>query len=518
MSNGTNKQPGFIGGALVATAVCAAIFAAFQYWPTGEPVPDIALPSVLQVDAGVPVQITPKLNHGKYVEWIVPDDVEQDMSFELADPNARVFKSKKAGVYSIYAYTAKRATKGVVPTKAALCKLTVGHGPGPVPPDPPGPGPVPPGPSPIPPGAKLYVSVVIDNDKMTPELGEFLRSTKWSDALTKAGHKCEVLDYKLECPAELKKYIDVDPIKGPPAYVAQLLSGGKVAVNSKLTTEDEMLKTLGATSAAFGARPHGLGWIKPPAGKKWAMPTFSEAVAPVLPESLWVECTLRPFMGDVLDQDGYGACVGHGSCKAAEGRRRILRRQSLKFSPWFCYSMINGGRDNGAMVGDALESLKRDGIALWDDVPYGTYQKSRINQKAFDSAKNNRVLEGYQCPDFETIATAVQLGYPVSFGVEIGGAFRPDSRGVIPDQRGGGGGHCMCAIGLKKWDGRWYLEVMNSWGPTWGAQGFCYMPKSYFSDSDNWAPQVETRNPIDPPIPPVSRRMFDGPLWSVLVP
>jgi C1A family cysteine protease len=95
------------------------------------------------------------------------------------------------------------------------------------------------------------------------------------------------------------------------------------------------------------------------------------------------------------------------------------------------------------------------------------------------------------------------LGRPVSFGIEIGNRFEPDGQGIIPDQSGRGGGHCMCAVGLKQIGSRWYLKVQNSWSTQWGLAGYCFMPESYFQGGDNWAVITNADDPLDPNVPPV---------------
>lgn len=190
----------------------------------------------------------------------------------------------------------------------------------------------------------------------------------------------------------------------------------------------------------------------------------------VVPRSAWVEFSLRPLGTTRWDQNGHGSCVGHGSGKAFMYAWLASGQTRQEFSPTFLYGLINGGMDQGAIVGDALIALQQKGIALMSQVPESMVFQRQFPQEAFDTAKRFKIdpSQSFNCPSFDEIASAILTGCPVSFGVEIGQAFNPDSNGIIPDQRGGGGGHCMCAMGLKNIGGRWYLEVENSWGRQWG--------------------------------------------------
>jgi hypothetical protein len=54
-----------------------------------------------------------------------------------------------------------------------------------------------------------------------------------------------------------------------------------------------------------------------------------------------------------------------------------------------------------------------------------------------------------------------------------------DGLAPLPDTIAGG--HAMCHIGLKKLRNMWVIETQNSWGTTWGINGFCYLQKGHFN-------------------------------------
>lgn len=232
------------------------------------------------------------------------------------------------------------------------------------------------------------------------------------------------------------------------------------------------------------------------------------AVRSVVPRAAWKEFSLRPLGATRWDQDGHGSCVGHGSGKALTYAWLAAGQARQEFSPTFLYGLINGGRDQGAVVGDALVALQKTGIALMSQVPETMIYQRQFPAEAMSTAARFRIdpAESFNCPSFDEIASAILCGSPVSFGIEIGNAFEPDARGVVPDRRGGGGGHCMCAMGLKQVNGRWHLEVENSWGARWGQDGFCYLPESYFEGGgDNWSLRAALDDPQDPNNPPVAK-------------
>jgi hypothetical protein len=72
----------------------------------------------------------------------------------------------------------------------------------------------------------------------------------------------------------------------------------------------------------------------------------------------------------------------------------------------------------------------------------------------------------------------------------------------LPDQAGSGGGHCLYVCGLTQARGKWWLTAMNSWGKTWGVNGLCHMPESYFRDTDAFAVEADAEDPQEPNTPP----------------
>jgi hypothetical protein len=142
---------------------------------------------------------------------------------------------------------------------------------------------------------------------------------------------------------------------------------------------------------------------------------------------------------------------------------------------------------------------------LWGSTPYAEYRLSRVPQKAKDEAKRFKVDLMYQTRSWDAMCSAVQRGHPVVFGIEIGSAFNPSTTGIIPERRGGGGGHCMFACGLRQINGKWYVHVVNSWSTTWGLSGTCWMPRSYFDQQsmmDAYAIVTPHSDPQDPsPLP-----------------
>lgn len=263
------------------------------------------------------------------------------------------------------------------------------------------------------------------------------------------------------------------------------------------------MMTFGATGTGlpfvlFDGEPRILARLEPDPSKCRA-PRFAE---PLVPESNWRDFSLfERWATGIYDQNGQGSCVGHGGTMAFNICWELAGNTPQRFSPCYLYSLINGGRDQGAIVEDAMDALKRKGVCLEATVgPKQIYPSQFDKAEADAEAASYKLVEAYKLDSFSEIVSAVLLGFPVAFGVEIGRNFEPNAEGVVPPLSGQGGGHCMAAVGVKKFSDRWRLQVANSWNARFGAAGLCYMDSSYFSGYvDAFACQVTAADSNQPP-------------------
>ena len=209
-----------------------------------------------------------------------------------------------------------------------------------------------------------------------------------------------------------------------------------------------------------------------------------------IPRYKWQPCSWRHLVRRIMDQDGVGACNAFAACQALETCRAMAGQPHVELFPGNLYGRINGGRDQGSVLGDALRALTDDGVIVQLNgvQPWEWGRKSRPDDWETEAAKY-RILEAYDCPTFEHIASAIQCGFLVDFGVMVGNDFNPGADLWVPDYRRGGGGHAMCGVGLVERSGKWGILTANSWGERWGDGGFCVVPESYFQGTynDAWA-------------------------------
>jgi len=219
----------------------------------------------------------------------------------------------------------------------------------------------------------------------------------------------------------------------------------------------------------------------------------------VIPRNQWAEIDFSHLVPEILDQDGQGACNAFASVQTLHVLRNQAGLPYVKLSAGNLYGRINGGVDAGSLLSDAVRTLEKEGVCTADTVPELQWRRRSWPRGWEEEAKRFRILEAWDCPSFDHLATALLLGFPVNLGILVGNHFNPGSDGWVPDYRGGGGGHAMCGVGLlfHRERNAWGIKVANSWGKRWGRDGFGIVPESYFQRTpftDGWA----VRGAVDP--------------------
>jgi C1A family cysteine protease len=215
---------------------------------------------------------------------------------------------------------------------------------------------------------------------------------------------------------------------------------------------------------------------------------------------------LRSQCPPVYDQGQLGSCTGNGIAAAVQ-----FDRTKQKLSPAFIPSRLfiyynerviehTVNSDSGAMIRDGIKSIAHQGvcpesewtydIAKFADQPSPSCYKDALKYKAVQYQKivqNVNQMKG-----------CLASGYPFVFGFTVYDSFesKPVAQsGVVPMPAPAEqvlGGHCVVAVGYD--DSQQRFIVRNSWGTTWGMQGYCTMPYAYLTDSnlasDFWTVRV----------------------------
>jgi hypothetical protein len=210
--------------------------------------------------------------------------------------------------------------------------------------------------------------------------------------------------------------------------------------------------------------------------------------------------SLKKYSPTPGNQGQTGTCVGWSStyagrtileAKANGWTDKAVIGQNI-FSPGYVYKLISTDPtcQNGTFINDAMETLQEKGAPKLKDMP--TTCVASIPSNVHSLASNYKI-KGF-ARLFENDATNAQIiqstkksianGNPVIIGMKCADSFFGAKGAWQPteDPTLNYGGHAMCVIGYDddKYGGA--FEVQNSWGTSWGNEGYIWMPYDTYAD------------------------------------
>lgn len=224
---------------------------------------------------------------------------------------------------------------------------------------------------------------------------------------------------------------------------------------------------------------------------------------PFLPSlmPLPAKVSLRADMPAVYDQGQLGSCTANALAAQLDYTRHMQGEPFITPSRLFIYYnervMENSvASDAGAMGRDGIKSLKNQGVCPETEWPYVIRKfarkpttKTYTDALKFESISYKRVAHT-RLPD---IKTALAKNLPISFGFTVYESFESEAvarTGILPmpaKSESVLGGHETLIVGYD--DTKQMVEARNSWGSSWGDQGYFWMPYEYVTGplcSDFW--------------------------------
>ena len=207
---------------------------------------------------------------------------------------------------------------------------------------------------------------------------------------------------------------------------------------------------------------------------------------------------LSDLMPPVGNQGQQGSCVAWSTAYANKSYHEFVERKDrgdwvyqsgsspnykTLFSPAFIYNQINGGRDNGSSISDAMALIVSKGAVPWDVMPYN--EKNYTKQP---SAEQFQLASKFKAKEFQRvrynepseIKSQLAQGRPVVVGILINENIYEIGKKIYNEAKGANlGGHAITLVGYD--DSTQAFKYQNSWGVEWGDKGFGYIDYRYFS-------------------------------------
>jgi len=206
---------------------------------------------------------------------------------------------------------------------------------------------------------------------------------------------------------------------------------------------------------------------------------------------------LRPWCSPVEDQLHLGSCVAQAVVGAYEllinkkdpKQFKDLSRLFLYYNTRVLENFVN--EDAGAYVRDGVKAANKWGICNETIWPYLIDKfKDLPSPESYLDAQGRIIKNYYRVDSHEDMILALDRGFPVVTGMQVFDGF--DDLGhngelEMPDPTANIlGGHAVVVVGFDNFSKKFICR--NSFGETWGDNGYFYMPYAYATEylMDNW--------------------------------
>jgi len=178
----------------------------------------------------------------------------------------------------------------------------------------------------------------------------------------------------------------------------------------------------------------------------------------------------------IKDQGACGSCWAFSAIASLEGLYFQNNQKLLSFSEQLLVDCVTAGSEgcNGGWETDGMDYAAKNGVELETDYPY----KARDQKCAYNSSKSIRVNGGFGKVEAKN-ATALKssvVTQPTSVAIQADQlVFQFYKTGVIKALCGDYLNHAVLAVGYDTFSGSEAFIVKNSWGTSWGNNGYVYI-------------------------------------------
>ena len=226
--------------------------------------------------------------------------------------------------------------------------------------------------------------------------------------------------------------------------------------------------------------------IKPSTNAMTAGKTILKAV-PVSPPTFTIT-NLSP----ILNQGVLGSCVANAFSYSIskQTNKKVIPSRLCLYAICRSIDYTPLDQDDGTSIRSACQAIANYGVCQESVYPYTSSPSTLPSLIAFSSSKKFKQFTYlFISQDLTSIKNILRTyNAPIIFGIMIYSSFLTETSsktGIIPlpdkDKDELLGGHCLTIVGYN--DTTKMFTCGNSWGTSWGAKGYCYIPYNYLTDA-----------------------------------